>query len=217
MKITIPKYGQHLLFMGSTGCGKSVLGEAMLKHVASFFVFDTQDCIDIQGAKICKKPSEAINAIKNKVKKIIYKPHLKYHNKDINGYLIEILADSSSKKKRNERVIYIDEVFHLGYMQSFPSQLPIAMATCRQRGISLWISTQRPKLIPTNLISESSIIYLFYLAKGDDIKYIADNIRTDQKEFIKIAMSMKKDEHRFIKIDLTQGEYDIFPPLKIKN
>lgn len=214
MVLKIPKYGQHVTFLGSTGSGKSFLAEQMLNSIRSYFVFDTQNSLDLQGAETANTPSQAVKMLKKGVKKIQYIPSIQYQDRDINGYILSKLCDSSSKKNKKSRVIYIDEIFHLGYMRSFPPELPIALATCRQKGISIWISTQRPRLIPTNVISESSYIYMFFCTKKDDIKYIGENVR-ENEGFLKTALNLKKDEHKFIFIDCTTGEYSLFEKLKV--
>ena len=161
--IKIPDYGKHVMFLGSTGSGKSYLAEKMLSKVKSYFIFDTQDVFDFEHAKIVMKPSEAVKAIQKNIKRIIYKPHRRYQTREINEIIINELLDSSTKKHKRPRVIYIDEIFHLGYERSFPSALPIGLAISRQRALSFWISTQRPKLIPTNILSEASYIFCFFL------------------------------------------------------
>ena len=212
--IKIPEYGQHVVFLGSTGSGKSYMAEKMLERVERYFIFDTQDVFDFKGAKIVKKPSDAVKAIEKDYKKIVYKPHRKYQTREINEIILNSLIDSSTRKNPHERVIYIDEIFHLGYERSFPSALPIGLAISRQRKISFWISTQRPKLIPTNILSECSFIFCFFLSKRLDIEYLADNIRADKKEFISKALAMKKQEFKFIFLQQNEGIYDIFPKLK---
>ena len=37
--IKIPDYGKHIMFLGSTGSGKSYLAEKMLKGVKRYFIF----------------------------------------------------------------------------------------------------------------------------------------------------------------------------------
>ena len=212
--INIPAYGKHVMFLGSTGSGKSYLAEKMLSKVKSYFIFDTQDVFDFDNAKIVTKPSEAVKAIQKNIKRIIYKPHRKYQSREINEIIINELLDSSSKKHKKPRIIYIDEIFHLGYERSFPSALPIGMAISRQRALSFWISTQRPKLIPTNILSEASYIFCFFLSKRMDIEYLADNIRADKKEFINNSLQMKKEDYNFILLDQNNGIYTIYPKIK---
>ena len=212
--IKIPDYGKHIMFLGSTGSGKSYLAEKMLKGVKRYFIFDTQDIFDFDKSKIVTKPSEAVKAIEKNINRIIYKPHRKYQTREINEIIINALLDSSTRKNKKPRVIYIDEIFHLGYERSFPSALPIGLAISRQRALSFWISTQRPKLIPTNILSEASYIFCFFLSKRMDIEYLADNIRAEKKEFITDSLTMKKEEYKFILLDQNNGIYEIYPKIK---
>ena len=212
--IKIPEYGKHVMFLGSTGSGKSYLAERMIENVDRYFIFDTQDVFDFKGAKLVKKPSEAVRAIEKDINKIIYKPHRKYQKREINEIIINAIVDSSTKKNPHKRVVYIDEIFHLGYERSFPSALPIALAISRQRKLSWWIATQRPKLIPTNILSEVSYIFCFFLSKRLDIEYLADNIRADKKDFITEALGMKKERYNFILLNQNEGIYELYPHIK---
>lgn len=213
--VKIPEYGKHVVFLGSTGSGKSFMAEKMLEKTKRFFIFDTQDVFSFPKSKIITKPTDAIKAIENRTERIIYKPDRQYQTREINGYIINAIVDSSKKKNPFPRVVYIDEIFHLGYERSFPSALPVAMAISRQRKISWWISTQRPKLIPTNILSEASFIFCFFLSRRMDIEYLSDNIRADKKDFIRTALKMEKENYNFIFLNQNTGDYEIFP--KIKN
>lgn len=204
--LTIPKYGQHAMFLGSTGSGKTYLAERMLDNVNSYFVFDTQDSLDLIASVRVTNPKECIKLLKKGIKKIQYCPEFKYQNKIINGFILDEIMQSSSKRHKKPRVIYIDEIFHFGYDNSFPKEIPVALATCRQKAISIWISTQRPKRIPTNILSESTYIYQFFLTKYDDIDIVADSVR-NQKEYIDTAVNLDKEEHAFIVVDQSNGTF----------
>ena len=210
--LTIPKYGQHVMFLGSTGSGKSYLAEKMLDNVNSYFVFDTQDSLDLTNSMRTTNPKECLKLLKKGVKKIQYCPEFKYQNKIINGYILDEIMQSSSKGHKKPRVVYIDEIFHFGYDNSFPKEIPVALATCRQKAISLWISTQRPKRIPTNILSESTYIYQFFLTKYDDIDIVADSVR-EQKEYIETAVNLDKEQHEFIVIDQSTGKFKKMPSI----
>ena len=207
--LTIPKYGEHAMFLGSTGSGKSYLAEQMLNTVNSYFVFDTQDSLNLTNSVRYTNPKEVVKALKKGVKKIQYVPDFKYQNKVINGYIIDEIIQTSTKRKKRPRVIYIDEIFHFGYDNSFPKEIPVALATCRQKAISLWISTQRPKRIPTNIISEGTYIYQFFLTKYDDIDIVADSVR-DQKTYKETAVNLDKKEHKFIVVDQSNGTFKLY-------
>ena len=186
----------------------------MLEKTKRFFIFDTQDVYNIKSAKIVNKPSEAVKAIEKNIPRIIYKPTRKYQLKEINEVIINAIVDSSTKKNLKERVIYIDEIFHLGYDRSYPQALPVALAISRQRRLSWWIATQRPKLIPTNILSEASYIFCFFLSKRMDLDYLSENIRAEKKQFMKLALDMNKDDYNFILLDQTNGNYKLFPKIK---
>ena len=204
-----PDYGKHIIFLGSTGSGKSFLAKRLLRYYEKYFVFDMQENFDIKdnAVRYYKKPSDVINAIKRYVHKIVYQPNMEYHEIDINNYIIKTIVESSKPKKIKERILYIDEIYHLGYQNSFPSYLARGFALARQKKISLWVATQRPKNIPTNVLTEASRIYIFSLSKLDDIKYISEFAPAGrEKELQEVIRNLKREEYKFIELDLINKE-----------
>lgn len=208
-----PKNGQHVLFCGSTGSGKSELAQQIMQFAPRSFSIDTQDSLEkIQGREL----SDPHN-LPGKLKRndfILYKPTSQYRTKDWWNYIFLCLSASTSKKKPIPRWVYIDEIYHLGYGNYFPRELPITFTTARQRHLSMLVSTQRPRQIPQPVITEVSYIYVFYLARYEDRKTIAEYSRGNKKDAMKALDSLQKD-YSFIQINTATGEWDIFPPVKI--
>lgn len=211
-ELTLPKYGQHLVFLGATGSGKSFLASAMLEYYDRYFLIDTQDSLDLEG-KVVREP-ERISWYLRFYDRIRYVPKPEYIAGEYFNYIFKKILESSTKRKKRERVVYIDEIYHLGYGAGFPIWLPKSITTARQRGLSFWVCAQRPRNIPMPVLSEASRIYVFYLNKEDDIKYVASFARTDKKKLEK-TLYEQKDDYSFIEIDARKGTWKEFPPLKI--
>jgi len=130
------------------------------------------------------------------------------------NYLFDMLNDSSTKRKPRPRVIMLDEIYHIGYGTGFPKKLPVGITTARQKKLSYFINSQRPKNIPAPILSEASRIFIFYLNKEDDMKYMAGFAREDKKAFLEDLKAQKKD-FSFIELDATTGTYQRRSPVKI--
>lgn len=210
-----PQSGQHVLFVGSTGSGKSELAQSIMQHAPRSFCIDTQDSLDRLDGRILKDP----HALPGKLKRndfILYKPDPVYRvGPDWWDYIFLCLSSSTSKKKPVPRWCYIDEIYHLGYGMNFPKQLPQAITTARQRKLSFLISTQRPKQIPLPVITEVAYIYVFYLARYEDRKTIAEYSRDDKRAAMKALDSLKND-FSFIQINIRTGIWEVFPPVDIQ-
>lgn len=198
-KILLPKLGEHLIFCGTTGSGKTYLAERMLAQYDRTFVFDTHNSLNsVDGAKVKTPENLTLNlAIYSKIR---YIPKLDYRTKTAFNFVVKKLMTERGGKNR---VIYIDEIYHLGYAQSFPDWLARGISTARQRKTSLFISSQRPTNIPMSLLTEASRIFCFYLSYDEDIKKLSLFVR-DSKNF-KEEMLKQKYDYSFIEIDRIKG------------
>lgn len=214
MKLLLPDYGKHILFVGSTGSGKTFLAEEMLSHFQNYLAIDTQDSLTLEGRTITSLKRFSQN-LKN-YPRLRYVPTPDLLEKEYWDYLFAKLLQSSTKKDPHPIICYIDEIYHLGYGYSnFPKWLPKSVTTARQRKISYWVSAQRPRLIPPEIITEASKIYVFYLSKNDDIKFISGFARENPKELYH-ALANQQDDYSFLEIDNRKGTYKKYPPLKPK-
>jgi len=211
-ELELPEYGKHIVFLGSTGSGKSVLASAMLRYYDAFFAIDTQDSLDIPG-KVLANPRH-LGLLLRFYPKLHYVPKPEFIERYYFEHVFRTLLNSSQKKKPRPRIIYIDEIYHVGYGMSFPAWLPKAITTARQRKLSFWISTQRPRAIPVPVMSEASKIIVFYLSKGDDIKLVSEFARSDKKGLFK-ALSEQEDDYSFIVVDNRKGTWSKYPKLKL--
>ena len=211
MQLVIPDYGQHVLFIGSTGCGKSSLAEAMLQQTSRIFAIDTQDSVNVEGTRI-RSPDDLRLNFMNHYDRLHYVPDPEYLTRNHWDNLFRRLLLSSTKRKKNKRIVYVDEIFHVGFGSSFPSWVSKSVTTARQRGLSYWISAQRPKNIPQEILSEASLIYVFYLTKFDDMKYLSGFARDDNAELLTALKHQKKD-YSFLCIDNHNGTWQKYNKL----
>lgn len=217
--IALPPYGQHIVFLGATGSGKSKLAEKMLNQYDKTFIIDTQDSLEVGGKRITK-PDGGFFGLEYELKNndlLHYIPNPKYLMKTAWDYIFKKLLLSSTKKKKNERVVYIDEIFDLGYGHAgFPQWLVRSLPTARQKGLSYWISTQEPKNIPTNIMGQASKIYVFRLAKEEHKKFVASFAGCNVKGLLEVLNEERPDnDFSFVEIDNRKGTWRKLPAISI--
>ncbi|MBT9131454.1 MAG: hypothetical protein DDT41_01760 [candidate division WS2 bacterium] len=208
--IALPEYGEHLIFCGTTGSGKTYLAQNMIANYDRYFVFDTHNTLQMEGVLITN-PYRMNSKILG-YDKIVYRPDLEWRTKEAYNYVIKMLVTTRGGKNR---IIYIDEIFHLGYGQSFPDWLSRGISTARQRKSSFWISTQRPSNIPMAILTEARRIYIYYLSYSEDVKKLAKFSR-DPTNFYRSASTLKYD-YSFLELDRIKGSFSKHSPLKVKN
>jgi hypothetical protein len=218
--IVTPDDGRHIVLLGSNGCGKSAFSMQLLQFKERYLAIDTQDGLDTGDTVLPGKPVKITTPKELKLylrlfKRLRYVPKIDYMERNYWNYLIRAFFETSTKKKPVPRTLYIDEIFHMGYGHAnFPNWLPKSMTSARQRKLSLYISTQRPRMIPGEVITEASKIYVFYLSKEEDIKYVSGFVRRDKKAFQDVLFN-QTDDFSFIEIDVRKGSYQKFPPIKL--
>lgn len=206
--ITLPKKGDHLIFCGTTGSGKSYLAQEMLKNYERYFIFDTHGSLKLDNAIKIIEPMNLEKKLRA-FDKIRYVPRLEYRTK---AHFNAVFKTLMTNKYAKNRIIYIDEIYHLGFGQSFPDWLSRGISTARQKKISIWTSSQRPSNIPMAILTESRRIYLFYLSYAEDIKKIAKFTR-DEKALLKEVEELGYD-YSFIELDRIRGSWKKLTPLK---
>lgn len=219
-EIIVPDQGRHIVLLGTNGSGKSVIAMKFLQYKQRYFAIDTQDGLDSGDTILPGKPKKIqtpqglpLNLFIHKRLKYVPKPE--YMERAVWDYVFKKFFDSSTKKRPKPNTMYIDEIFHLGYGHAnFPKWLPKMMTSARQRKLSIYISTQRPRMIPGEVITESAKIYVFFLSKEDDIKYVSGFVRRDKKAF-EAELYQQQDDFSFFEIDCRKGTYLKFPAIKL--
>lgn len=213
--ITLLNYGKHMAIVGSTGSGKTYLADNLLNFYNHWLYIDTQDAFEHDEAKIVTNLPDLRAEIVRKREKIIYKPEMNYRHKLAWEALFRLIDASSQKKRKNPRIVYIDEIYHIGYGAAFPNALAQSITTARQKGISYWVGAQRPVAIPKPILTEASRIYAFYLTSEDDIMRVATFSRGRKEVFEKIY-NLERN-HSFIEIDAATGKARYFGPLNFED
>ena len=74
------------------------------------------------------------------------------------------------------------------------------------------MSSQRPTNIPMAILTESRLIYVFYLSYEEDIKKVAKFVK-NSKRFQEVLQELEYD-YSFIEIDRIKGTWKKFPKIK---
>jgi hypothetical protein len=192
------------------------MAQALLPYYEKYLVIDTQDSIDLEGKRV-REPDKLGRMLVNpliETDRILYVPKPEYKSTGNFNYIFKKLDESSKKRKPHPRIVYVDEAFHLGRGQNFPMMLARCITTARQKKISYWTSSQRPKNIPPEILSEASKIFVFILAKEEDIKYMSTFSRKNNKE-LQEALNNQEMDFSFIEIDPRKGTWEKKPKLKL--
>jgi len=213
-KLGLIKPGQHAVLLGSTGSGKSVLAQKIVECFEGKFVIDTQDSLNFNDTKVIKEP-ERIEWLLKHHKAIQYIPKTEYRNKTSWNYVFQKINESSSKRKPVPRIVYIDEIRHIGYGNSYPSWLSANLVTARQKKISFLVAAQRPKNLPPEILTEASKLYVFYLSRAEDIKFVSEFSRTDPKALQAELNNMDADDYNFLEIDVRKGTFVKYPKIQL--
>ena len=214
-RITCPSYGKHQCFLGSTGTGKSELALKEIDYFKHYVIVDTQESIIKKDATYYSDPRAVIKNLSKKAH-IVYRPKACFRNKLVWNWFFQQLNDSSHNQrgKIHPLIIFIDEIYQIGYGPSIPSSIPQGLATCRQRHISYWIATQRPTNIPIPILTECTNLIVFYLKREDDKKYVA-SFGSNKTELLDAQLTLTKDLHNFIILSANDSGYQAYPAIKL--
>jgi len=167
----LPGRHERAVFVGMTGCGKTTLSYyiiyAYTHKIKNPYVvcYDPNESLkDWKGYAIYTRLSDVV---KSKQEKIIYRPN------------INELDDPEAWDQffkfvylRKNTTLYVDEVYACTDNQEIPFYFKACLTRGRGRGISTFSSTQRPKAIPTTVMSEAENKYIFYLQMDADRKRV---------------------------------------------
>lgn len=161
MKIQINN-SERVIFVGTTGSGKTVLAKHFLERMNRVLVIDPKHTFKLDGFKRAKQLP-----VFGRDFKIIYRP--KWED---DFHLSRLVAKLNKMK---DVTIYVDELATLS--EQFPqttAMLADVARTGRERKVSLWNAVQRPRWTPRIFFTESEVYFLFNLRSGEDRKYISE-------------------------------------------
>jgi DNA helicase HerA-like ATPase len=164
-----PRFGERMVICGTTGCGKTTLAKEILNsflnsghHVC---ILDTKGFIDWKPYTMHRSfrslETDAGQAL-------LYKPDLDELNPDSYDTFFRWIY------WRGNTVLYVDELLEIGSASAYPFHFKGIMTRGRERGITVIISTQRPKNIPPVTLSECQSACVFRLQLAQDADRIEE-------------------------------------------
>lgn len=172
-------YGEHAIFLGQTGTGKTTLAKAImwkapnvviadpkrtfrLPHVESWPVTYTEDIGDVS-----KYDSPY---------PIVYRPSFEYQRDDrffdrFFRYCFE----------RGNCIVYVDEVTRVTTRYKIGEEYERCLKLGRERRVGVWSASQRPVHVPLEVMTESTKWFVFNLMNPDDRDRVAGFIGEETK------------------------------------
>lgn len=187
--------GEHVMIAGMTGSGKTYLAKAYLANSPAVVVLDTKRTFDFRlaGKDLVGRDDYTVvehlaKIDKLKTRIIVYRPVWTEQTKEYFDSFFEWCF------KRRNTIVYVDEMMGVapgGRQEAMPAWGRAIYTQGRERGVSMWASTQRPANIPLMCLSESLHWFVFSLSVEQDRQRIYNN--SGQPEFLK-----KTEWHNFL-------------------
>lgn len=157
---------ERVAFLGKTGSGKTYLAKAYAGGFQNVLVLDTKGTFTWDKVPVIKKFDELRKVGSGK---FIYRPIDSEMNEDYYDAFFEFVY------KRTQTVALVDELAQV--MDSATDILPNwknIMQRGRELNVGIFNCSQRPKMIPKMVLSESEHTFCFRLKLEDDRKHMAE-------------------------------------------
>lgn len=203
-------YQERILFLGANGSGKTVLASEMISGYPRAIVLDVKYDFPIPWESgdyiVLDKPPRVgfLNALKWVFgsRHVVYRPRRPYDSGEWITYFLDRMFDKGrSSGKKNPFILYIDEGLWASYAGAWQALARLAVAG-RSLGIGLWLSSQRPKVIPVAIRSEAWRMYIFYLRYREDRKEIIDLL---EGQFDEWRLQSSTEDYQFWEIRRAKG------------
>jgi len=188
---------EHVFIAGGTGSGKTFLASHYLSKYSNVIVLDTKGMFDNWDYMSDKELTivERLTDLENvKTPKIIYRPIFQEMTQDVYNMFFSWVY------RRKNTIVLIDEAMQIS---PNPHVIPEWLRGCLQRGrqknVSIWALTQRPKSISPLFLSEATHIFVFRLNMEQDREKVVDV--TGHSKFIE-----KPERHCFWYLNLTDDD-----------
>ncbi len=181
----IPSLSERACIIGMTGSGKTTLAKHILATRPFVAIYDAKGMINWPGYH---RVTSLHEAMKSKADKILYAPnHRELRDLAVINHFFFWIYE------RRNTTVYIDEVYAVTNRGEIPDFYHAILTRGREMQISCISSTQRPKLIPQAVLSESECFYVFRLLLPQDRQKIKDILPISQEKLTKL----KKHEFYF--------------------
>lgn len=170
-----PEPCERAAIFGKTGSGKTKLAEHLLASFKYVVCYDAKGRLglDKQGKRVgwpgFVRLTKLADVIKSKHPRIIYAPTAAELRSDatINAFFEWVY-------KRGNTVCYVDELTAVTNRTQLPTYFHDCLVRGRELGITMIISSQRPKDIPPNIIESAERFYVFRVKMPQDVKRIQE-------------------------------------------
>ena len=152
--------GEHVSLFGHTGTGKTYLARRYLRAAPVLVAIDPKHTLRIPGARVRAE-------LRPREDKQILRPPV-FGKEERAWYEDQYNRIFELGRKRGGLYVYTDEVNPTGTPQYLNPGLDRLIRQGRELGISVWTASQRPRLIPSTLFSESSHIVSFFVLDKQD-------------------------------------------------
>lgn len=173
------KQGQHVLFVGKNGTGKTTLAEKILASKEYVIVIDTKGELRWMGFSTTSDVSTAFNS-----KHVIFRP---------NGNLRKVEEIFQRALKEGGWTVYVDELYMIGIgsVQRFPPSFIEALTRGRSKKVTVYMGTQRPRFVPVFVFTEPRHVFVFNLSSRYDRVHVAKSVGDER-------LAIKMQGHQFL-------------------
>lgn len=195
--------GQHIIIVGRTGSGKSVIAGWVLNQITDCYKY--RDIIIPKGDKavldeitlrtdVCLYPPRKVDTL------YIPKPS-EFEDRE---YYDKILKAAYYRKNT---LTYIDDLAPLHTVGGYgPDHLRYILSLGRSRLSVIVAAVQRPHSIPLSTLSESTWLFVSALTVDNDIRRIREMVPDYQREYLPI---LKENRYTFLAINFATGSTNI--------
>lgn len=166
----MPGKTDRAAFVGQTGSGKTTLARFVLMMRPYVVVFDPKGQMDVvkdwPSYKLHTRLAELVQA---KEPRLIYRPvYAELNDDEIMDEFFEWVY------LRKNTTLYVDEIYAVAHGDVYPWYLGACLTRGRERGIQVFIASQRPSRVPQVMFSEAEHVYCFNLKMPQDRERMAD-------------------------------------------